>query len=187
MTRTLTTRQERGLAIAARRALIERQSSLVYRVRSEARKAPYVVRLTPHNGWHCACPDRARRCKHVHALLAQLGDLQARTLTEWGLEAIAYALHGQPYTWTRSYIGGHGDQAILAPVSGEGRAYLVEGVGEALYLAHWGKRFGERDERETSRFLAVLWAWLGPEPTPAPPAPPLPGELDPYPYATASR
>jgi putative transposase len=70
VTQVLTTRQERGQAIAHTNGQVKRIDELLYTVKSQSGNGEYAVNKI--NGeWFCDCPDNKYRhatCKHIHAV-----------------------------------------------------------------------------------------------------------------------
>lgn len=67
----MTTREERGEAIAKLDNQIKRIDEITYRVKSQSCNREYQV-VKNSNGWVCQCPDHKFRhvtCKHIHAVL----------------------------------------------------------------------------------------------------------------------
>ena len=67
-------RQVRGYAIVAQGGQITRIDPETYRVKSQSKKASYLV-TKDENGWRCECPDFKYRnvvCKHVFSVLFSL-------------------------------------------------------------------------------------------------------------------
>jgi len=70
-TRLITTRQDRGQAIAKLEGQIKRIDANTYEVLSQSGNGTYEV-LNTSIGWMCQCPDhvyRGVKCKHIHAVL----------------------------------------------------------------------------------------------------------------------
>lgn len=69
-TQTLTTREDRGKAIAEKDGQIKRIDEHSYKVKSQSRDKWYNVKLS-EIGWRCNCPDhesRGVKCKHIYAV-----------------------------------------------------------------------------------------------------------------------
>lgn len=74
-TQTLTTREERGRAIAEKNGHILRINDHSYKVRSQSSEVIYDV-ISTDIGWKCTCPDhqtRGVKCKHIWACEISFG------------------------------------------------------------------------------------------------------------------
>lgn len=76
------------------------------------------------------------------------------------LLAAAARAQGVPYTLVTTYIGGHGDVAILRAATEDPQAresYLVDGDWRAdrLHVCQWGKAFGRPDWQTTAALRQV--------------------------------
>ncbi len=70
MNKQITTREERGQAIANVRGQVKRIDEATYIVKSQSHSGEYIVRKVGEE-WFCSCPDNTYRhliCKHIHAV-----------------------------------------------------------------------------------------------------------------------
>ena len=83
------------------------------------------------------------------------------------LLAAAARAQGVPYTLVTTYIGGHGDVAILRAATEDPQAresYLVDGDWRAdrLHVCQWGKQFGRPDWQTTATLRQVARGQMEP-------------------------
>ena len=86
MSQQITTREERGQAIAKLSNQIQRVDDYLYTVKSQSGNGDYAVTKVDDE-WVCQCPDNTYRhieCKHIHAVKFSLiirAEVKVRTIS----------------------------------------------------------------------------------------------------------